>query len=191
MYRLFLGITLASLMLLGQQPRTRLERQVRHELITLPFLGVFDNLSFKVDGSRVTLYGQVTRPTLRSSAERVVKDLEGIEVVDNQIEVLPLSPNDDRIRIAAWRAIYGYPALQRYQLGSIAPIRIIVKNGNITLEGVVLNEGDKNIAGIRANGVPGAFSVTNNLLTETRSAEDDPGSIMDRANPKKDKKKGS
>jgi hyperosmotically inducible protein len=149
----------------------RFVREIRHELVMLPFYGVFDNLSYKVDGYKVTLMGQVTRPTLKSSAENVVKDIEGVEQVINNIEVLPLSPNDDRIRLAAYRAIYGHPALNRYALQAVPPIHIIVKNGNITLEGMAANEGDKNIAGIQANGVSGAFSVTNNLRTDedTRS----------------------
>jgi hyperosmotically inducible periplasmic protein len=141
----------------------RITKEVRHELLMLPYFSVFDNLSYKVDGYNVTLIGQVTRPTLKSDAENVVKRIEGVEHVDNQIEVLPVSPNDDRIRRAVYRAIYGYPALQKYALGVQQPIRIIVKNGNVTLEGVVDNEGDKNIANIRANGVSGVFSVTNQL----------------------------
>jgi hyperosmotically inducible periplasmic protein len=141
----------------------RITKEVRHELLMLPYFTVFDNLSYKVDGYNVTLIGQVTRPTLKSDAENVVKRIEGVEHVDNQIEVLPVSPNDDRIRRAVYRAIYGYPALQKYALGVQQPIRIIVKNGNVFLEGVVDNEGDKNIANIRANGVSGVFSVKNNL----------------------------
>jgi hyperosmotically inducible protein len=141
----------------------RITKEVRHELVMLPYFSVFDNLSYKVDGYNVTLMGQVTRPTLKSDAENVVKRIEGVEHVDNQIEVLPLSPNDDRIRRQVYRAIYGYPGLQKYALGVQQPIRIIVKNGNITLEGVVDNETDKNIANIRARSVPGAFAVTNNL----------------------------
>ena len=141
----------------------RIQREVRHELLMLPYLGVFDNLAYKVDGYNVTLYGQVTRPTLKSDAENVVKKIEGVEKVDNQIEVLPPSPADDRIRRQLYRAIYGYPSLQKYSLGVQQPIRIIVKNGNVWLEGVVDNEGDKNTAGIRAKGVPGIFSVHNNL----------------------------
>jgi hyperosmotically inducible protein len=129
----------------------------------LPYYSVFDNLAYRVDDGTVTLMGQVTRPTLRDDAERVVKRLEGVERVKNEIEVLPLSPEDDRIRIAEFRAIYGDPALNRYAHQSVPPIHIIVKNGNVTLEGVVDNEADKNIAGIRANRVPGVFSVTNNL----------------------------
>jgi hyperosmotically inducible protein len=129
----------------------------------LPYFGVFDNIAYKVDGYNVTLLGQVSRPTLKSDAENVVKKIEGVEKVDNQIEVLPTSPNDDRLRLELYRAIYGYPALQKYALGVQKPIRIIVKNGNVTLEGVVDSEADKNIANILAKGVSGAFSVTNNL----------------------------
>ena len=144
----------------------RLVREVRHELVMLPYYDVFDNLSFKVDGSNVTLMGQVTRPTVKTDAGRVVKSIEGVTAVDNQIEVLPLSPNDDRIRMAVYQAIYGQTALQRYGMRSVPPIHIIVKNGNVTLEGVVANEGDKNIAGIQANGVSGVFSMKNNLAVE-------------------------
>src|SRR5271155_972103 len=141
----------------------RITREVRHELLMLPYFGVFDNIVYKVDGYTVTLLGQVVRPSLKSDAENVVKHIEGVEKVDNQIEVLPTSPMDDRLRIQLYRAIYEYPALEKYALGVQKPIRIIVKNGRVTLEGVVDNEGDKNIAGIRANGLPGIFSVTNNL----------------------------
>jgi hyperosmotically inducible protein len=129
----------------------------------LPYLGVFDNLANKVDGYNVTLMGQVSRPSLKSDAGNVVKRIEGVENVDNQIEVLPTSPMDDRLRLRLYRAIYGYGPLQRYAMGVQQPIRIIVKNGHVTLEGVVDNEGDKNIANIRANGVSGVFSVTNHL----------------------------
>ena len=141
----------------------RITKEVRHELLMLPYLGVFDNLAYKVDGYNVTLVGQVTRPTLKSDAENVVKRIEGVEHVDNQIEVLPASPMDESLRRQLYRAIYGYPALQKYALGVQQPIRIIVRNGKVALEGVVDNEGDKNIANIQANGVPGVFSVTNNL----------------------------
>ena len=144
----------------------RVKREVRHELVMLPYYGVFDNLAYKVEGYTVTLMGQVTRPTLKSDAENVVKKIEGVEHVKNEIEVLPLSPNDDRIRRATYRAIYGHPGLDRYGLQAVPPIHIIVTNGNVTLEGVVANEGDKNLAGIRANGVSGVFSVKNNLRVE-------------------------
>ncbi|MBI3281854.1 MAG: BON domain-containing protein [Acidobacteria bacterium] len=149
-----------------ERARAGMVQEIRHELVMLPWYGVFDNLAYRVDGGRVTLVGQVTRPTLKSSAERVVRDIEGVEQVINQIEVLPLSPNDDRIRLATYRAIYGHSALNRYALQAIPPIHILVKNGNVTLEGVVANESDKNIANIQANGVSGVFSVTNNLRVE-------------------------
>ena len=132
----------------------------------LPYYNVFDNLAFRVDGSTVILMGQVTRPTLKSDAERVVKSIEGVDKVVNKIEVLPLSPNDERIRLAIYRAIYGHAGLQRYGLQAVPPIHIIVNNGNVTLEGVVATEADKNIANIQANGVPGVFSVKNNLKVE-------------------------
>jgi len=141
----------------------RIEKEVRHELLMLPWFGVFDNIAYKVDGYNVTLLGQVVRPSLKSDAENSVKRIEGVEKVDNQIEVLPPSPMDDRLRQRLFRAIYNYGPLQKYELGVQKPIRIIVKNGHCTLEGVVDNDADKNVAGIRANGVSGLFSVTNNL----------------------------
>jgi hyperosmotically inducible periplasmic protein len=141
----------------------RIVREVRHELLMLPYLGVFDYIAYKVDGFTVTLLGQVVRPSLKSDCENVVKHIEGVEKVDNQIEVLPPSPMDDHLRMRLYRAIYGYPSLQKYALGVQKPMRIIVKNGNVTLEGVIDNQGDKDVAGIRANSVSGIFSVTNNL----------------------------
>jgi hyperosmotically inducible protein len=132
----------------------------------LPYYGVFDNLAYKVEGSTVTLMGQVSRPTLKSDAENVVKKIEGVEHVKNEIEVLPVSPNDNRIRRAVFRAIYSDPTMDRYAIQAVPPIHIIVKNGNVALEGVVATEADKNIAGIRANGVSGVFSVANNLRVE-------------------------
>jgi len=141
----------------------RITREVRHELLMLPYFGVFDYIAFKVEGYNVTLLGQVVRPSLKSDAENAIKHIEGIEKVDNQIEVLPPSSMDDRLRLRLFRAIYGYPALQKYELGVQKPIRIIVKSGRVTLEGVVDSEADKNLAGLRANGVSGTFSVTNNL----------------------------
>ena len=143
-----------------------LSKKVRHELVMLPYYNIFDNLSYRVDGDVVTLLGAVTRPVLKSDAEGVVKRIEGVRRVENQIEVLPLSPMDDRIRIATARAIYGYPSLQRYGMGTLPSIHIIVRNGHVTLEGVVANEADKNVAGIRANGVFGTFSVKNDLRVE-------------------------
>lgn len=162
-------LTLSSALLARQasdapaRSTERITKEVRHELLMLPYLNVFDYLAYKVDGYNVTLIGQVTRPTLKSDAENVVKRIEGVEHVDNQIEVLPVSPNDDRLRRQLYRAIYGYGPMQKYAMGVQQSIRIIVKNGNVTLEGVVDNESDKNIANIRAKGVSGVFGVTNDL----------------------------
>jgi hyperosmotically inducible protein len=153
----------------GANPKNmeRIYKEVRHELVMLPFYGVFDNLSYKVDpDGTVTLLGQVARPVLKSDAENVVKRIEGVERVVNNIEVLPTSMNDDQIRRAAYRAIYGNEVLSQYQMRAVPPIHIIVKNGRITLEGVVSRDMDKQIAGVQANTVQGAFSVTNNLVVE-------------------------
>ena len=145
------------------KPEKDLAEKVRHELVMMPWYGVFDNIAFQTIDGKVILSGQVTRPTLKSNAENIVKRISGVTGVENQIEVLPLSPFDDGIRLRVLRAIYGYPTLQRYGMGSQPSIRIIVRNGNVTLEGVVVNEMDRNIANLRANGVFGVFSVTNNL----------------------------
>jgi hyperosmotically inducible protein len=147
----------------SQKAEERIQKEVRHQLLLLPYLSVFDNLAYKVNGYDVTLLGQVTRPAVKSDAERAVKSIEGVEKVDNQIEVLPPSPFDDGLRRQLFRTIYGFPSLQRYALPVIKPIRIIVRNGHVTLEGVVDSEADKNTAGIRANSVPGIFEVKNNL----------------------------
>jgi len=165
-------VTLLTLATLGfaqdrDQPsarsQERITREVRHELLMLPYFGVFDYIAFRVDGSTVTLLGQVARPSLKSDAENAIKHIEGVEKVDNQIEMLPPSPMDDGLRIRLFHEIYGYPPLEKYALGVQKPIRIIVKSGRVTLQGVVDNDADKNFAGVRANGVPGIFSVTNNL----------------------------
>ncbi len=146
----------------------RIARQVRHELVMLPYYSVFDNFTYKLDGPQVTLAGQVTRPTLASAAERVVKRVEGISEVVNNIEVLPVSSNDDRIRTAVFRAIYYHPVLSRYAIQSVPPIHIIVKNGDVTLEGVVRDSSERDIARIQANGVAGVFSLVNNLSVENQ-----------------------
>jgi len=149
-----------------QRMQDRLTREVFHELVTLPQLTIFDNLQYKVDGNKVTLTGQVTNPVLKDSAEKVVKKIEGVENVNNQIEVLPTSGNDDRIRRQVARAIFNDERLFPYSMGSVPPIHIIVKNGHVTLEGVVNSQTDKDEAGIRANGVPGVFSVDNHLQVQ-------------------------
>jgi hyperosmotically inducible protein len=173
-FRLLLFVTLFALVTLGvsqdaqrDQPsaksQERIVKEVRHELLMLPYFGVFDYIAFKVQGYTVTLIGSVVKPVTKSDAENSIKRIEGVEKVDNQIEVLPPSSMDDRLRERLFRAIYQYPALQKYELGVQKPIRIIVKSGRVTLEGVVDSDGDKNMVGIRANTVSGVFSVTNNL----------------------------
>jgi len=144
----------------------QLGKQVRHELVTLPYYGVFDNLAYNVNGSTVTLYGQVVRPTTRSDAERRVKRLSGVSRVINNIQVLPLSGFDDNIRRATYRSLARTGGLYRYLQGTNPSIHIVVDNGHITLEGVVANRGDKTLANIAARQVSGAFSVTNNLKVE-------------------------
>ncbi len=140
-----------------------LEKEVRRELVTLPWYSLFDSLSFRIDGETVTLTGKVTRPTLKFSAENVVNNIEGVEKVVNEIQVLPLSSVDDRLRLALYRSIYGHTALQLLSIRAVPPIHIIVENGKVTLEGMVGNQMQKNIAGVQANTVSGVFSVTNNL----------------------------
>ncbi len=153
----------------GSGINTRLAQEVRHQLAMLPYYSVFDNLEFKAEGSTVTLSGQVTRPSLKSDAETVVRRLEGVNKIVNDIQVLPVSPNDDRIRIAVYRAIYSKEPLQiKYGIRAVPPIHIIVSNGNVTLEGVVDSQADKDLAGLAANGVSGIFSVKNNLRLEQK-----------------------
>jgi hyperosmotically inducible protein len=177
---LVVAVTLLSLVTLGftqdrdqasAKSQERITKAVGKALRMLTYINVndaaFDNLAYKVDGFTVTLLGKVVRPTTKSDAENSVKRIEGVEKVDNQIEVLPVSPMDDGLRHRLYRAIYRYSALQKYALGVQKPIRIIVKNGHVTLEGVVDSETDKNLAGLRANGVPNVFSVTNNLRVDS------------------------
>jgi hyperosmotically inducible protein len=151
---------------LNQQQITK---KIRKELVTLPYYGVFDNLAFKVEGNTVTLYGQVVRPTTRKDAERRVARIKGVERVINEIEVLPLSSIDDSIRVRTYRTLFRTGGLYRYAMGANPSIHIVVNRGHVTLEGVVANEGDKNLAYIAARGVPGVFSVTNNLRSERES----------------------
>lgn len=172
----------------AEQSMIHLAQAVRKDIVTNTQYGVFDFIHFAIKGNTVILRGQASRPTLKSSLESSIKRIDGVKSVVNEIEVLPLSPNDDRIRAAVYRAIYGYGPLQRYtsnrgpgarmgnnsiarQAGGITndppfgwhAIHIIVKNGNVTLEGVVDNSGDLALAGIRANMVSGVFSVDNQL----------------------------
>ena len=143
-----------------------LVREVRHQLLLLPYYTVFDNLAFRVDGDHVTLEGQVTNPTLKHDAEAAVKSIESVSNVTNNIEVLPLSPMDDQLRRALYRNIYGDAVLSKYGWSAMPSIHIIVKNGHVALEGVVDSETDKNLAGLRANSVPNVFEVKNNLVVK-------------------------
>ncbi len=159
----------------GNDPSVRIARETMHELLMLPYYSVWDNLAFSVQGNTVVLSGQVVNGTLKSDAEGAVKHIEGVEKVVNNIEVLPPSPQDDRIRREVYRAIYGYDGLSRYSWGAVPSIHIIVKNGRVTLVGDVDNETDKNMAGLRANGVPGIFGVQNNLQVENATASNKSG----------------
>lgn len=143
-----------------------LEERVRLALVTLPYYNVFDNLAFQVEGTTAILSGEVTRPVLKDSAEAAVKRVSDIENVQNEIEVLPNSPNDDRIRMDAYRAIYHHPDFSQYSVRAYPPIHIIVKDGHLKLVGVVDSEADKTRADIRAKSVDGVFSVTNNLVVQ-------------------------
>jgi hyperosmotically inducible protein len=156
---------------LSPQSQDRLMKEVRHELIMLPYYGVFDNLAFRIDGRTVTLEGQVTQPVMKSDAENAVKRIEGVEKVVNNIEVLPPSSMDDRTRRAVYRSIYSYGPLFKYGGMAVPSIHIIVKSGHVTLAGVVDSEADKNVAGMRANQVPGIFQVTNNLRVVSSSGQ--------------------
>jgi len=148
---------------LSPESVAKLANKVRHELVMLPYYGVFDNLNFRIDGRTVTLMGETTNPSNKSSAANVVKRIEGVDKVVNQIEVLPPSAADDRIRRATYRAIYSYGPLFKYSHAPVPPIHIIVKNGRVMLEGVVDSESDKRLAGMQANQVPGTFQITNNM----------------------------
>jgi hyperosmotically inducible protein len=150
----------------SQRLQDRISREVFHELVMLPQLTIFDNLQYKVDGSKVTLMGQVENAILKDSAEKAVKRIEGVDAVNDQIEILPPSPNDDRIRQQVARTIFNDERLFRYSMGSVPPIHIIVKNGHVALEGVVNSQADKDAAELRAKSVPGVFSVENHLQVQ-------------------------
>ena len=151
----------------GSENENRLTKEVRHNLAMLPYFGVFDDLGFTIAGGTVTLVGAVTNPTLKDDAERVTSKVEGVESVVNNVEVLPLSPFDDGIRRRVFRAIYSDPNLStKYGFRAMPSIHIIVKNGDVRLEGVVATQMDKTLAGMRASGVSGTFQVTNSLRVE-------------------------
>lgn len=164
---ILLAATLSTYAQQSERMQDRITKEVRKELVMLPFYSVFDNFKFRVSPEgEVTLLGEVSRPTLKTDAARVVERIEGVTRVKNEIEVLPLSPMDDRIRLATFRAIYGHPTMRPLAIRAVPPIHIIVKNGNITLEGVVNTKMERQIAEMQARQVPGSFAVTNNLLVE-------------------------
>jgi hyperosmotically inducible periplasmic protein len=167
-----LSATTASALDKAQRDMARegsyLVREIGHQLRLLPYYSVFDDIEYRVEGYNVELDGAVTRPTLKHDAENVVKHIEGVETVTNNIKVLPPSSSDDHIRLAEFRAIYGQATLNRYALQAVPPIHIIVDMGHVTLVGVVANAMDRNVTGIQANSVPGVFSVTNNLQVENK-----------------------
>lgn len=164
----FIGMALVATCLaqVSSREQDRLTKEVRKKLVTLPYYSVFDNLEYQMDGANVTLLGQTNRPRTRDDAQRAVARIEGIGTVTNHIEVLPVSPNDDRLRRAVYRAVYRLQGFEKYQIQSVPPIHIIVKNGNLTLVGAIGDEGDKQRVGLAANGVPGIFSVENKLIVD-------------------------
>jgi hyperosmotically inducible periplasmic protein len=172
---LFFAVAASSAVTVGASPlvesgqsfdQQQVSKRVRKELVTLPYYGVFDNLAYKVEGDTVTLYGQVVRPSTRSDAARRVAKIKGVQRVVNNIEVLPLSGFDDDIRVQAYRAIFNTGGLYRYAMGANPSVHIVVNRGHLTLEGVVANRMDKQLAEFAARGIPGVFSVTNNLIAE-------------------------
>ena len=179
----------------SQQDAIRIVKEVRHKLLSLPYYNVFDSLSFGIQGHTIVLKGYASRPVLKSDAENAVKSIPGVQSVNNEIKVLPPSPNDDRIRIGVYRRIYSQPMLRKYtgspvgfgRFPSVAlaaggitqdpprgyhAIHIIVDNGHVTLTGVVNNETDANVAYIQANSTPGTFSVDNDLQIAGKPAKE-------------------
>ena len=147
---------LTALYALAQEHRwagrtlNHLEWTIHEKLAVLPFHGVFDTLNFEVQGKTVTLSGQVVNERVRNSAERAVRQLDGVESVVNQIEVLPSSRRDDALRVRMYRAIYQVQPLEKYGTRAVPPIQIIVKDGWVTLEGVVDSDADRSMAHLRA-----------------------------------------
>jgi len=147
-----------------------LSREIHHQILLLPFYSVFDSINFTLEGKKVTLTGQVLRHSLKESAEATVKSIEGVSVVVNQIEVLPSSASDDELRRAVYRALYEDSTLERYAIQNVPPVHIIVKGGNVTLEGSVESASDKNLAGTRAASVPNVAGLRNNLVVHPKES---------------------
>jgi len=150
--------------------KSALSREIHHQLLVLPFYSVFDNLAYTINGSEVTLSGQVLRPTLKADAETAVKSLEGVKAVVNRIELLPASPSDDELRRGIYRAIYENSTLARYAVQTLPSIHIIVRNGNVTLEGNVESLADSTLAATRASGVANLQRFKNNLVVLPRAS---------------------
>lgn len=170
--RSILAVVFGALLGAGSLPAkdVTLTDKVRHELNMLPYYGVFDAISYEVTGNSVTLSGAVHYPVLAHDAANVVKGIPGVTSVQNKIEVLPLSRFDDQIRLAAWRSVYSWPSMSRMASMPLPPVRILVKNGDITLVGIVPTQADKDALNIRANSIPNVFSVKNELLVESRES---------------------
>jgi hyperosmotically inducible periplasmic protein len=147
----------------SDRQQVQLTREVRHELAMLPYYSIFDNLLYRVDGTTVTLGGAVITTGLKRDAEDAVKHIEGVTKVVNNIENLPLFPDDQRIRVEVARKIFSFGGMSRYSWEAAPTIHVIVKAGHVALEGIVDNQSDKDVAGLQANQVPGVFSVQNNL----------------------------
>jgi hyperosmotically inducible periplasmic protein len=147
-----------------------LPREIHHQILLLPFYSVFDSINFTLEGGQVTLTGQVLRRTLKENAEAAVKSLEGVDTVINQIEVLPVSPSDDELRTAIYRALYEDSTLAHYAIQNVPPIHIIVKNSSVALEGFVESPSDKNLAGAKASSVPKVLGVRNNLVVRAKES---------------------
>jgi hyperosmotically inducible protein len=153
---------------LQEKPSDTLVRSVHHQIQVLPFYSVFDNIEFRVEGNKVTLTGQVLRTTLKTHAESTVRTLEGVAVVVNQIEVLPASASDDELRRAIYRVLFEDDVLKRYAVETVPPIHIIVKDGNVILEGAVQSDSDRKLASALSGEVPNSKSLQNHLMVKAR-----------------------
>jgi hyperosmotically inducible periplasmic protein len=149
---------------------SQLSHEIRHQLLVLPYYSVFDYITFTLDGGNVTLTGYVLRPTLRANAEAAAKSLEGVSSVKNLIELLPKSATDDDSRRAVYRSIFEDSTLQRYAVSEVPAIHIILRDGEVTLEGAVATEAEKNLASTRASGVSGVSNVKNNLAVRPKAS---------------------
>jgi len=164
------GSAMASTNQLADNNDAQIERKVVHEILMYSRYTIFDNVNVKVRDGEVDLQGQVSQPFKKGDMARLAQHVAGVRSVTNELEILPTSFFDDRLRLQVARAIYRDPALSRYGIQSVPPIHIIVDNGHVTLEGVVNNEMEKHIAGMRAAQAGLSFGqVINNLRVENPS----------------------